>query len=185
MNNQEKRLIAQIRRGEAAALEEAVTRYSRLVWTVVAGVLGPSLPREEAEECVADVFIELWRRADRFDAARGTLKAYLCVLARSRALDRLRSAARFPAEALDEDLCAPTDDDPLNRLVTRDTFERACHIIDAMPPETGEPLRLRLIYELPPAAIAVRLSVPVEAVYTAVRRGKELLRARLAGDSEN
>ena len=179
MNNQEKRLIAQIRRGEAAALEEAVTRYSRLVWTVVAGVLGPSLPREEAEECVADVFIELWRRADRFDAARGTLKAYLCVLARSRALDRLRSAARFPAEALAEDLCA------LNRLVTRDTFERACQIIDAMPPETREPLRLRLIYELPPAAIAVRLSVPVEAVYTAVRRGKELLRARLAGDSEN
>ena len=179
MSIHEKRLIERIRRGDAEALEEAVTAYSRLVWTVVVGILGPALPREEAEECVADVFIELWQRADRLDEARGTVKAYLCVLARSRALDRLRCAAHTRTDQLFEDTSAPDGDDPLEQLITRDTFERACRIIDSLPPELGDPLRLRLIYELPPAAIAERLSLPVEAVYAAVRRGKDLLRMKL------
>lgn len=172
-------LAERIRRGEAAALDDVVSAYAKLIWTVIAGILGQTLPREDLEECAADVLIELWQHIDRFDASRGTLKAYLCRMARSRAIDRLRAAASRQTDPLDADLPA-SDDDPTDQIVTRDTFAHACRIMDSFPPDLREIVRLRFLFELTPAEIALRLNLPVESVYAAVRRGKDLLRAELS-----
>ena len=171
-------LAERIRRGEAAALDDVVSAYAKLIWTVIAGILGQTLPREDLEECAADVLIELWQHIDRFDASRGTLKAYLCRMARSRAIDRLRAAASRQTDPLDADLPA-LDADPTDQIVTRDTFAHACRMIDSFPPDLREIVRLRFLFELTPAEIALRLNLPVATVYTAVRRGKDLLRAEL------
>ena len=171
-------LAERIRHGEATALDDVVSAYAKLIWTVIAGILGPSLPREDLEECAADVLIELWQHSDRFDASRGTLKAYLCCIARCRAIDRLRAAASRQVDPLDADLPA-FDDDPADQIVTRDTFAYACRIIESFPADLREVVRLRFLFELTPSEIAIRLNLPVETVYTAVRRGKNLLRAGL------
>lgn len=175
MRISDQQLTEEIRRGNSVALEEMIAEYSRLVWTVIAGILSPALPREDLEECVADVFISFWQHSDRFDAARGSLKTYLCLLAKSRAIDRLRASVHHQSEPMDSDL---SDDrsDPSDLFVTKETFEQACCLIQSFPPDLRAVAQLRFLFELPPAAIALRLQMPVESVYLAVRRSRKLLR---------
>ncbi len=182
MSISDQQLAEAIRRGDTAALEEVMAAYSRLVWTVIAGILSPALPREDLEECVADVFISFWQHSDRFDAARGSLKSYLCLLAKSRAIDRLRASAHHQAEPMDSEL-SDEQSDPSDLFVTKETFEQACCLIQSFPPELRAVAQLRFLFEMPPSAIALRLQMPVESVYLAVRRGKKLLRDGLNADN--
>ena len=91
--------------GDGTAIAHAMDRYGRLLWKVVGAVLLP-WAESDAEECVADVFIELWQHPERFDPGRGTLKTWLTLQARSRALDRSRQLARRAEAALEEQLPA-------------------------------------------------------------------------------
>src|SRR6476646_4642461 len=63
-------------------------RHSGLVFTLCLRMLHD---KAEAEDLLIDVFYELWERADRYDASRGSPTTFLSTLARSRAIDRLRS----------------------------------------------------------------------------------------------
>lgn len=178
MRISDQQLTEEIRRGNSAVLEEMIAEYSRLVWTVIAGILSPALPREDLEECVADVFISFWQHSDQFDASRGSLKTYLCLLAKSRAIDRLRASIHHQAEPMDSEL---SDDrsDPSDLFVTKETFEQACCLIQSFPPDLRAIAQLRFLFELPPSAIALRLQMPVKSVYLAVRRSRKLLREGL------
>ena len=56
-------------------LEKIINKYSRLLWSVAAKILDGLGNEQDAEECVADVFIELWKEPEKFDVNRGTLKS--------------------------------------------------------------------------------------------------------------
>lgn len=81
-------LVARMARGEQAALGILYERYSGDVLRVAHALL-----RNEAQaaDLVQDVFLEVWKRADQYEESRGTVRAWIVVRTRSRALDRLRS----------------------------------------------------------------------------------------------
>jgi RNA polymerase sigma-70 factor (ECF subfamily) len=68
--------------------------YDRHAQAVFATALRVSRDRAIAEEVVQETFLALWNRAERYDASRGALIAWLLTIARNRAIDRLRSAGR-------------------------------------------------------------------------------------------
>ncbi len=80
------------------ALAEVYDAYSGLVY----GVLRQLLDEATAQEVLQDVFLRLWDNPGAFDAQRGSLKVFLLVMARSRALDRLR-VHRITLPLQDED----------------------------------------------------------------------------------
>jgi RNA polymerase sigma-70 factor, ECF subfamily len=82
-------LVAAMARGEQAAIESLYDRHAGLMMGVAMRMLKE---RAAAEDLVHDVFLEAWRAANSFDRARGTVRTWLMVRLRSRALDRLRSA---------------------------------------------------------------------------------------------
>ena len=82
-------VIKRISSGDEKALAAIMDKYSRLLWKCASSVLGSS--EADIEECVADVFISIWRDPRQYDPGRGKLSTLLCTMARSRALDRLRS----------------------------------------------------------------------------------------------
>ena len=90
------RLAERIRAGEAEALGELYDRYASMALGVALRVVGD---REEAEDVVHDAFVAVWRKIDRFDAERGSLRAWLMTVVRNRAIDRVR--ARRPRIDLD------------------------------------------------------------------------------------
>lgn len=93
--------VSAIRDGDTHVFDSVVTKYSKLLWHIVSGVL-PSDAVGDIEECVADVFIYLWQNPEKYDSQRGSLKSWLCVIAKSRALNKLKELSRHCTAPLDD-----------------------------------------------------------------------------------
>jgi len=82
------RLAERVRAGETDALGELYDRYASIALATALRVVGS---REEAEDVVHDAFVAVWRKIDRFDTERGSLRAWLMTVVRNRAIDRVRA----------------------------------------------------------------------------------------------
>jgi RNA polymerase sigma-70 factor (ECF subfamily) len=109
------RLAARIRAGQAEALGELYDAHASTALATALRVVGD---RQEAEDVVHDAFIAVWRKIDRFDADRGSLRAWLMTIVRNRAVDRVR--ARRPRIDLDD-----ADERSLLRTGANPTWEDA------------------------------------------------------------
>jgi RNA polymerase sigma-70 factor, ECF subfamily len=84
-------LASRLAAGDDLALAEAFDRYGRAVYGAALRVVGDGT---SAQDVVQDVFVELWSHPGRYDPAAGSLRTYLIVLARHRAVDLVRSELR-------------------------------------------------------------------------------------------
>ena len=80
-------IMSAIRDGDEQAMAQVYERYSAIVYAVALRVLGDS---GAAEDVLQEVFMQLWRNPDLFDANRGSLAGWLAVIARNRAIDVVR-----------------------------------------------------------------------------------------------
>lgn len=128
-----------------------------------------------ASDAVHDALLQVWRNADRFDAARGDPAAWLLSLVRYRALDIARRRGR---EVSDEDLPEPVDEDPdpLERLAAvRDAAAlRAC--LGQLEDERRRLVVLTFVDGLTHSEAAARLSLPLGTVKSWIRRSLQSLR---------
>lgn len=156
-----------------------MNQYSRLMWHIAATVLKNAAPPEDVEECVADVFVYLWQNGAKYDETRGSLKSWLSLVAKSKAIDRYRQLAKSNTIALDEtltpDLVSVTDD--LLSAELRRELHTAIHAL-------GEPDREIMIrrhyYRQKPKDIAFALDIPIKQVENRLYRSKLKLRTILA-----
>ncbi len=168
--------IAQVKRvagGDSSALRELYRRYAGRVQAIALRCLGV---RGDAEEVVQETFVEVWRRAKDFDDRRGTVGAWLTTIARTRAIDRLRSrgsASRVStasaAEAVDP---VPS---PGDNAMQRQAQERVRQALDTLPAEQRQALELAYFEGLSHSEIAQRTGQPLGTVKTRVRLGMEKL----------
>lgn len=84
-------LAARLEAGDDHALAEVFDRFGALVYGAAVGIVGDG---SSAQDVVQDVFVELWSHPDRFDPTAVSLRTYLVVLARNRAMDAIRSELR-------------------------------------------------------------------------------------------
>src|SRR4029453_14920858 len=99
-------LLGRLTAGDSRALGEVYDRYAGLVNGLALRILRD---RTEAEDVVQEVFVQIWRQAGRFDPARGSPEAWICTMARTRALDRLRRRASRREEAGAEASAEPAE----------------------------------------------------------------------------
>ncbi len=105
MINEEKLLCA-LKRRKRKALESAIEIYMPYVSAVIFRVGGGALSKEDIEEAAADVFVALWKNADRISAEKGSLRSYIGGAARNTAysfLRRRKDCAEYPPELEAED----------------------------------------------------------------------------------
>jgi RNA polymerase sigma-70 factor (ECF subfamily) len=91
-------LVRDMAGGDAAALSCVYEQTVAQIFAIARGMLRC---KEDAEEVVCDVYTHAWQRAKTYDSSRGTVMAWLAVMARNRAVDRLRQ--RRDALSLDDD----------------------------------------------------------------------------------
>jgi RNA polymerase sigma-70 factor (ECF subfamily) len=162
--------------------EQAMARFydltSRLVYGLVLRILGdPSA----AEEVLLDVYLQAWRQASRYSEDRGSPMAWLTTMARSRALDRLRSGSQEkqrsqPLELVDHQATAVGADDAAIASEQQKFVQRA---LDTLSPEQREVIELAYYRGLSHREIALELGQPLGTVKTRTRLGMIKLREML------
>jgi RNA polymerase sigma-70 factor (ECF subfamily) len=164
-----------------AALGQLYDRYRVILFSVLMRILNN---REEAEDVLQEVFLQVWRRAADFDANRGRPFTWLVTLARSRGIDRLRaigSRERVVAEAGASEPAEEVSDAATDaiRSEQRGVVNSA---LSQLPEEQKRPLMLAYFDGLTQSEIAAQLGAPLGTVKTRMRSGmiklRELLSAR-------
>ena len=166
-------LVAQIAAGDAGApVAELYRRYAgRLYRYGLQALRDPGLAEEAVQEC----FVRLWRTAGQFDARRGSVAAYLIVLARSAAADVRKRPSSRPLVPLEETGLAPQPDS-VDQILTGLVVREA---VDSLSPAHRQVLLLAEA-GLTQSQIAVRLGLPLGTVKTRTFHALRALRCALA-----
>jgi RNA polymerase sigma-70 factor (ECF subfamily) len=175
-------IVRQLARGDANALKVLYDRYSTNVFALLARMLGSGA---EAEEQLQEVFLVLWREASRYDASRGSLRAWLYTMARRRALDVIRARGSRPQLGAEEDAALTqrgehSDETPEGSASAHQRAAAVTIALAALPPKQREVLDLAYFQGLSQYEIAARLGVPVGTIKSRVRDAMIRLRAPLA-----
>jgi RNA polymerase sigma-70 factor (ECF subfamily) len=171
-------LVHEAARGEVRALSALYDRFSGLLLAMAHRMLGD---RAMAEDLVHDVFVELWRNADRYEPSRGTVRTWALVRLRSRALDRIRSARsrrEIAVEEVPRDVDADPGEDP-TLAPDRAAVRRA---LAELPDEQREVLELGYFHGLSASEIAQRMGSPLGTVKSRTAAGLAKLRAAIDTD---
>jgi RNA polymerase sigma-70 factor (ECF subfamily) len=171
----EMRLVARIRAGDQQAMSELYDRYGKVIYAVSLRVLQDAAA---AEDVLQDVFLQLWRNPDAFDASRGNLAAWLAVIARHRSIDRLRK--RRPEVDIEDCVIAGGPDlrDETERALV---IEKVRVVLAEMNPDQRKVLELAFFQGLTHTEIAEKTGEPLGTIKTRIRSGLQLLRAKFAG----
>lgn len=172
-------LVGRAARGDRQALRRLYDLYSPSAMAIALRMLKN---RPVAEEIVQDTFVEVWRRAREYDAARGTVSAWIATISRTRALDRLRADARLAA-AKEKAAAQPETPSvaPLELAVERQQRERVNAALGTLPAEQRLAIELAYFDGLTQREIAEKLGQPLGTVKTRVRLAMEKLAVVLCG----
>ncbi|HEY0376033.1 MAG TPA: sigma-70 family RNA polymerase sigma factor [Pyrinomonadaceae bacterium] len=169
-----------VARGDEQALAALYDRYRLILFGLILRILHS---QPEAEDVLQEVFLQVWRKASDFDEARGRPFTWLVMMARSRAIDRLRSTSARERSAGEAARAAPDSiSDAAADAVKSEQGEIVRQALAELPEEQRRALLLAYFEGLTQTEIAERLKTPLGTVKTRMRSGmlklRELLGAR-------
>jgi RNA polymerase sigma-70 factor (ECF subfamily) len=156
-------LLTQIEQGDRQAMAALFDRYSRVVYSVALRVLKDT---GQAEDVMQDIFIQVWKKPGAFVSGRGSLGAWLVVVARNRAIDALRR--RRPTDSV-EDIVLSSSTDLASEAERNTLMERVRHYLDQLPPEQRKSVEMAYFEGLSHSEIAEKTGDPLGTVKTRIR----------------
>lgn len=164
---------------DPSALGALYDRYAGLVYGLALSALRNP---QEAEDLTQEVFLTLLKQSGRYDAARGTLGAFLATMARTRAIDRLRSrtrSGRLLREVHRDAPPPPSVPMPHDRVSLQQCSVRVREALANLPPNERRVLEMAYYQGLSQTEIADELEAPLGTVKSWSRRGLIALKERL------
>jgi RNA polymerase sigma-70 factor (ECF subfamily) len=174
-------LIDAVRTGDERALSALYDRHAPVVMGIAVRIVGDT---EVAETVLLDTFTQVWNNSARYDATRASVASWLVMIARSRALDRLRSTARRERvgsisvdDAPDESLAAADlSSNPGQLVEARERRSAIAKALCALPDPQRIAVELAFFEGLSQSEIAERLAEPLGTVKTRIRLAMTKLR---------
>ena len=173
-------LVERVATGDQSALAALYDATNRLIYSLVLRVLGDM---SSAEEVLIDVYTQVWRQAASYDANRGAPLAWMATIARSRAIDRLRSGwqeqrRKEPLDVLGD---APSNaSSPEESAAASELQKLVREALNVLTPEQRQVIELAYYSGLSHSEIAEKLNQPLGTVKTRTRLGMMKLREALA-----
>jgi RNA polymerase sigma-70 factor, ECF subfamily len=163
-------LVSAIRSGDQSGMAALFDRYSSVLYSVALRVLGDT---GAAEDVLQDVFMQLWRNPGSFDSSRGSLGAWLAVIARNRAIDALRR--RRPESNL-EDIVVSVAPDFAGDADRARIAEKVRGLLGGMPLPQRAALEMAYFEGMTHTEIAAKTGEPLGTIKTRIRAGLTSLR---------
>ena len=171
--------ITGIKKREERAINEIIIKYSKLLWPIVSAVLKNVGNEQDVEECVADVFIDLWENPYKYEAERGTLKTWLCMVARCKAIDRYRALSKHSTVPLEGAMMVGRMG-MQDALMKEETKRELVAAVNALADVEKDILIRRYYYEQKPREIAKALDLTLKQVENHLYRSKQKLRKAIS-----
>lgn len=168
-------LVERIIQRDESALAELYDRYAGMLSSVLNRILRDT---QAAEEILQDIFYQLWRTAAQFDTSRGSLPGWLMVIARNRAISRLRRKNPSQGDELTENtVVLPYN---IETVITRNQLvTRVRSVLSELPKEQRHAVELAYFEGLTHSEIAQRTGDPLGTVKTRLRTAIETLKRTL------
>lgn len=161
------------------ALSELYDRFSPLLLAIARRILGSTA---DAEEILQETFLQAWNQAERYDSGRSSVSTWLVLIARSRALDRLRQrlsrdrvAAAVEAEPAAPDASGRSDE----HVLIQERRKRVRSALAGLPVEQKQVMELAFFEGLSQTEIAERTETPLGTVKTRALLAMKKLRREL------
>jgi RNA polymerase sigma-70 factor (ECF subfamily) len=171
-------LIQQVAKQDRDAFSQLYDRFSTLVFTLAMRMLKA---RSDAEDLLQEVFVQVWRQAKNYSAERGSPEAWIVNIARSRAIDKIRSIRRMQKSfVLTDDPAHAESSENVESSAADSETRLAMNSAMANLPETQRKvLELAYFDGLTQSEIADRLAEPLGTVKTRMRSGIQKLKVIL------
>ena len=159
--------------GDHTAMAEVYDLYAGLVNGLALRIVRNTA---DAEDVVQEVFLQVWNQASRYDPSRGQPEAWLCAIARSRAIDRLRRRTSFREDGEPMDVTSGVTPPLTDTIAVRDA-------LNTLSPEQRRALELAYYEGLTQTEIASHLQEPLGTVKTRIRTALIRLRDALGAET--
>ncbi len=177
-NDEDAALVRAVAAGDKRSLARLYERYAGQLLALGIRMLGV---RSEAEDLLHDVMLEVWKRAGDYDPARGTVRAWICLRMRSRALDRKKSPRVARAVTWDDARAAQTEAPAMDPGLRMER-QRVREALSTLSADQRAVVDACYFAGLSTAEAAEKLGCPVGTVKSRLSAARERLRAAL-GDA--
>lgn len=170
-------ILQKVAAGDQAAVDECLRSYGAFVFGLCRRYLGVV---SDIEDCVQEIFVDLWKHAGRFDPQLGSETTFVATIARRRLIDRCRKQRRRPgAQQLPDDL--RSEETSQEDLAARgEEAERVLAAFELLSGDQRKVLELALSSGLTQTEIAEETGMPLGTVKSHARRGLNKVREILA-----
>ena len=177
-------LMQRIASDQENAIEELYDRFGSLVYRMAYQTM-PS--RADADDVVQEVFVRLWRTADRYDPKRAALVTWVMLIARRHMVDRLRRyKAGLKPSTLEEGWSPPSEQErePIAGLELDERFGAVMERIEALPELQKTVIKRAYLQGETLKQIGIELDVPLGTIKSALSRALVRLRERSSGEEQ-
>ncbi len=170
-------LVVAVGRWHEPALAEIYRRHGGAVHSLSRRILRSEPP---AEEITQEVFLDLWKHPEKFDAQRGTLRSFLLARAHGKSVDVVRSEeSRKRREESNARRTAAADYDLDHEVWDMAVAEQIKDALESLPDDLRQPIELAYFGGLTYREVAERLDAPEGTVKSRIRSGLSRLRLSL------
>ncbi|MEL7497811.1 MAG: sigma-70 family RNA polymerase sigma factor [Planctomycetota bacterium] len=169
-------ILPRVANGDSAAVSECLGRYGGLIWTLARRSVAD---RQAAEDAVQEIFLKLWEVADRFDPSIASETTFVAMIARRKLID-INRKRKLPTSAVNEfDSFRNNEARVEDRLEVCDEAAKAAELLDELPQDQQQVIKLSVFDGLSHAKIAQATGLSLGTVKTHIRRGILKLRRAL------
>jgi RNA polymerase sigma-70 factor, ECF subfamily len=176
----ETQLIDSVAQGDRDAFAVLYDRYSKPLYSLAVRILGD---RVEAEDLLQEVFLEIWEKAQSFEATAGHPFSWAATITRNKSIRRLRARRRsrgIEGPLDNTSVVENTSEAPPGEIYRRDNSGQICAALSQLPHDQRRPIELAFFGGLTSVEIAEALQEPVDTIKARIRLGMMRLRDGLA-----
>lgn len=181
MQCSETQLIEEIKKQNMGTFDFLIQEYTKPVYYLVYNILNSSGTKEDIEECVSDVFLEVWQKIKDYDGKKGSFRTWVFMLAKYKALAYKRkngknSTVDIEDYMLEDEICIE------NKVIDRQVQETIIETIGTFGRVDRELFIRRYFFGESIAALMASLDLSRSAIDNRLLRGRKLLKEVLSDD---